>query len=270
MGGEVSQVRALRRVVKGDATASDELSYFKAIGRIERLLARSNADVVILPLRSGLLLGRMIRLISSLKRESGKLPLFSYPPLSTHYFTCDTPLAPFDFDKQETYKEYFKHLKRILEKRGAAKPHIILIDDVKSGCVLTDRYIRLKLFLKEGFSEHKLTVIGLCDRRFVEFEGNADEHHSLNELVREGKAKFIKKGLTLLVQEGKVQVIAVDSLFADDKNEFLYPVVRSKKNFNLPAYNETSFKKDVFWSTQLLLEDIQALELMKEERSNRE
>jgi hypothetical protein len=172
-------------------------SYLSGLVRAKNLVLEQKPEVVLFPLRGAWPLAKGMQLAASLERQSSRLPLFKYPPFSSHYFSKRTEI---DRDvvfhnKQQVISEFMASLKRHLGKGG--RPKLMVIDEVLSGSSLTGTYGVARAFMQNtyGKGNYELTVVGICDQSHILFRAGQSRPEQLLELAREGFVAFTDKNL---------------------------------------------------------------------------
>ncbi len=201
-------------------------------------------DVVLFPLRGAWPFAKVIQLSASLENSSSKLPVFKYPPFSSHYFTKHR--SEQSDIRDTTVSGYLDGLHLFLKKTAVGKPKIMVVDEVLSGSSLTGTHLALTSSLdrKYGKGNYELTIIAMCDRSHIQFVSSVKpKADQIVDLVKKGEIVFINQELNKKIMGGSIRPkeLEITDEFSSNAFVFLGADMRS-----MVASGEVTFKNDQF------------------------
>ncbi|MEW6328778.1 MAG: hypothetical protein AB1468_01540 [Candidatus Micrarchaeota archaeon] len=177
--------------------------------KAKEMIIEEKSDLALFPLRGAWPIAKVIQLAASLERQSSELPVFKYPPFSSHYFSkrvaVDKGLV--FKNKKEIFSEYLNEIKNFFDTRGIARPKFVLVDEVLSGSSVTGTYKLLNRFMKKtyGKGNYELITLAICDKSHIRFTPpNGTKKEQVMRLVREGKLAFYDAELNKKIIEGRI------------------------------------------------------------------
>ncbi len=215
--GDVTEEKLFRKVLERQSRPDratithvrNTVSYMFGLTRAKERLTEEKSDLALFPLRGAWPLAKVIQLAASLEGQSSKLPIFKYPPFSSHYFSkrvaVDKGLV--FKNREEIFSKYLDEIKDFFDKRGITRPKLILVDEVLSGSSITGTYKLLNRFMKKtyGKDSHELITLAICDKSHIRFTpSNGMKKEQVMRLVREGKLAFYDAELNKKIIEGRI------------------------------------------------------------------
>ncbi len=180
----------------------NEQSYLDVFKELKEDITQENPDVVLFPARGARIFKKGVNLITSLDRESGKLPVFKEPPFSGDYFR---KAGVSETQKAQQLETYMKSVVEALPR--GVKPKIMLVDEAKSGSSIVGNYKFVDDFMRKtyGKNNYELEVIAVCEKPQIQFrQAGETRGEQMARLVKEGKVKFTNEELNMKIKSGKI------------------------------------------------------------------